>query len=331
MPKKEYSRKMGQAPDWLKIIVSWQIHELITRLHSEYPNTERSGMARVVKQNWEYTVTDIHFPEQKNSTWNTEMTKAWLDKFAEQLIENVAEDPHAIWEFNCRLHSHHSMRTFWSWTDEEAKNWFNDWSMPHLWSIVTAYKTDWTIDYKCALNVFKPMNIEFDVPVEVEEGFTREQYYKNNWIDYEEAKKQIQDVKSQYKVAIESVWQEIEINEEEKNYLKQLLNIFDDNVLGWIFEDYKEKAKQKEVEELEEELEEVIAEIMSENGIDYIEQKVGQLKKSVLKTPTVVHWWTKTRNRQTSMFSQSGEWREDNRWEEMRQKFTTLTTRRNGK
>lgn len=56
-------------------------------------------------------MTDVRFAEQENSVTNTEMTKEGIAKLTEEIL---AQDPRQIQEFNCWLHSHHSMSCFWS-------------------------------------------------------------------------------------------------------------------------------------------------------------------------------------------------------------------------
>lgn len=145
--------------------ISWRVNKLIEKLHAKHPHTERSGIARVAKREGHYVLTDIKFPEQENSSGNTEMSKEGIDK----LIENVIEtDIDSMEEWRCRIHSHHTMGCFWSGTDAAAKAWFNDGNTRFWFSVVTAYKGS-VIDYKCALNIFKPINLELDIPVSVED------------------------------------------------------------------------------------------------------------------------------------------------------------------
>lgn len=73
--------------------------------------------------------------------------------------------------------------------------------MDYRWSIVTAYKGN-TITYKCALNVFKPINVEFDVPVKAEE-FNLEEYLMTTMPDYLVYKKALEQLTAQKDMALE--------------------------------------------------------------------------------------------------------------------------------
>jgi hypothetical protein len=73
--------------------------------------------------------------------------------------------------------------------------------MDYRWSIVTAYKAN-SITYKCALNVFKPANIEFDVPIKAEE-FNLEEYLSLTMPDYLTYKKAYDNLTAQKDAAME--------------------------------------------------------------------------------------------------------------------------------
>jgi len=140
----------------IKFYISGYVNELVTRLHSEYPHQERSGIGRVEKQDWKYVLTDIRFPKQHNWPATTELTDDWLSLLLEEL---VVDDPSHLWDYKCWIHSHHSMSCFWSWTDEEAKRSFNDGNTRFRFSVVTAYSWG-SVSYLWALNVFNPVNME---------------------------------------------------------------------------------------------------------------------------------------------------------------------------
>ena len=168
----------------VQVIVSGFVGELIYKLHDEYPNTERSWIWRIEKRDWYYEVTDIRFPKQTNSWGNTEIKDGWLDTLLEDIFNN---NPEQLGEWKVRVHSHHSMWVFRSWTDAAAKASFNDGNQDFRWSIVTAYKDD-KITYKCALNVFQPTEIEFDVPVKAAD-FDPTLYFQNPEIYQQEYEK----------------------------------------------------------------------------------------------------------------------------------------------
>jgi len=160
--------------------ISGYVNELIRKLHKKYPNKERSGIARVQKRDGYYEVTDIRFPKQSNMWVETEMKDGWLEALLEDIFTT---NPEQLVEWKCWLHSHHSMWCFRSGTDETAKRSFNDGNLDYRWSIVTAYDAK-GINYKCALNVFKPVNMEFNIPVK-QEPFDLAGYMKAFGWDYE--------------------------------------------------------------------------------------------------------------------------------------------------
>ena len=145
--------------------VSGRFNDLVSKLHEKYPNSEWSGIARIVKKQWYYELVDIKFPEQTNHGTETEMTKEGIDKLIEDVLMT---EPDNMEERRCWLHSHHGMWCFWSWTDAAAKAQFDDGNTKFWFSVVTAYdRTSKKIDYKCALNIFKPIKLEIDIPVTV--------------------------------------------------------------------------------------------------------------------------------------------------------------------
>lgn len=135
--------------------------EHIKTLHKEYPHTEWLAVCKVEPQwNGIFLMTDMVFPWQKGVSADVETTKEWMEWLNEELLRR--------WEnwklWNCILHSHHSMGCFWSWTDDNARLWMNDWRQVE-WAVVTAYDKDDNINYKGCVNFYKPYNIEIDVNV----------------------------------------------------------------------------------------------------------------------------------------------------------------------
>lgn len=150
-----------------KIIISPFVHELVKRIHDLYPWTEWSGIARLEKKDWHYLMSDIEFWEQVNSTALTTISE---DGIAEIMWRIADTKPELLWEYNCRIHSHHSMERFWSGTDNAQKNSFDNWYTSHFFHVVTNYTTvnkeklPW---YTWALTFYKPKKIEFVVDCEI--------------------------------------------------------------------------------------------------------------------------------------------------------------------
>jgi len=163
-----------QAP--VLTISSW-CHNHIRVLHKKYPNTEWTAICKIVnKWEWQFEMVDMIHPEQKTTSWEVETTDDWMKWAIDHLLER-GED---LWEWNCVLHSHHSMGCFWSQTDDNARLSMNDWRML-MWAVVTAYKWE-EIDYKGCLNFYKPYPIEIDCDIEY---YTEDLYWqREEWGEF---------------------------------------------------------------------------------------------------------------------------------------------------
>lgn len=163
-----------QAP--VLTISSW-CHNHIRVLHKKYPSTEWTAICKIVnKWEWQFEMVDMIHPEQKTTSWEVETTDDWMKWAIDHLLER-GED---LWEWNCVLHSHHSMGCFWSQTDDNARLSMNDWRML-MWAVVTAYKWE-EIDYKGCLNFYKPYPIEIDCDIEY---YTEDLYWqREEWGEF---------------------------------------------------------------------------------------------------------------------------------------------------
>lgn len=147
-----------------KIVINPFCHELIRRCHKQYKNLEWSGIARLEKRDWYYVMTDIVFGKQENSWTLTTITEEGVNEIGEKIFDNGLP----MGEYNCWLHSHHSMAVFWSGTDDAQKQSFDSGGRKHFFHVVTNYRwADCEPWYKGALTFYHPQNIEFEVDVEV--------------------------------------------------------------------------------------------------------------------------------------------------------------------
>lgn len=271
----------------VQVIISGYVAQLIDRLHEEYPNTEWSWIARIEKREWHYLVTDIRFPKQSNSWGNTEIKDGGLESLLEDIFTN---NPEQLPERKVRIHSHHSMWVFRSGTDATAKASFNDWNMDYRWSIVTAYKGN-TITYKCALNVFKPANIEFDVPVKAED-FNYEDYLSKIIPDYVTYKKAFDQLTAQRDAAMEEYNQPYVPTEADVSTLIDIFNVEDneDNRASCldIFEKNTKGQKKAGAHRITEEYDDACEELLEFFGWDIFADKLIELADSIEATKTYV-------------------------------------------
>lgn len=166
--------EVSQRP--ILTISSW-CHNRIRALHKKYPSTEWLAWCKI-KNLWNgnFVMTDMIHPWQKISWTDVSITDEWMDRLVDYLIEQ-GED---LSEWNCVLHSHHSMGCFWSPTDDNARQSLNDWRSL-AWAVVSSYKWE-EIDYKGCINFYKPYPIEIDCDIQYE---TEDLYWQaQEWGDY---------------------------------------------------------------------------------------------------------------------------------------------------
>ena len=265
------------------VLISGYVAQLIDRLHEEYPNTEWSWIARIEKREWHYLVTDIRFPKQSNTWGNTEIKDGGLESLLEDIFTN---HPEQLGERKVRVHSHHSMWVFRSGTDAQAKASFNDWNMDYRWSIVTAYSGN-KITYKCALNVFKPANIEFDVPVKAEE-FNLEEYLAVSMPDYPTYKKALDTLTAQKDAAMEEFNQPYVPTEADVTTLIGIFNVEDNEDNRASCMDILEKNAKGQMKSgahrITEEYEDQCEELLGYFGWDVFADKLIELADSIEAT-----------------------------------------------
>lgn len=275
-------------------MISWYVHELVRKLHSEYTNKERSGIARIEKRDGYYEMTDIRFPKQSNHWAETEMKDWGLDELLEDIFTNTPEQLH---EWKCWIHSHHHMWCFWSGTDEKAKRSFNDWATDYRWSVVTAYDKQNNPTYKCALNVFKPINVEFDIPVWHNE-FDLEEYMKAFGQDYNSYLAEVQMLEQER----DKIIQEAELQSEPKDSdIEKMVEIFnvewtpeDKEVIRWLIISNQKESKKTARRKAEEFFEEHLEDLKEAYGIDYFSDKLKELEDNIIVPPVYRNKWNPT-------------------------------------
>ena len=191
---KEMNKKLGlnniKISQPLTLRISEKCHWYIRELHMSYPNKEWLAICKTEQVwPWVFELVDMIHPEQTASSGSVTATDKGMDWSVDYLMEK-GED---LSKWNLILHSHHSMWVFWSWTDDNARLWYNDGRFM-CWAVVTAYDRTawaetWKISYKGCVNFYKPYNIEIDCVVEAPERDLRidTEEYLNQDKKYQEA------------------------------------------------------------------------------------------------------------------------------------------------
>ena len=147
-----------------KLIINAWCHAHIKTMHKASPSTEWLAKCKIINLwNGVFKMVDmIHPPQECSSALVETADGAWLREA--QYLERIWEQD---WDWNCVLHSHHSMNAFWSGTDDEQRLRLND-GRELAWAVVTNYRGD-NIWYKGCVNFYKPYNIEIDCDIEYED------------------------------------------------------------------------------------------------------------------------------------------------------------------
>ena len=176
------------------------------------------------------------------------------------------------------------MSCFWSGTDEATKTSFNDGNMDYRWSIVTAYNNKGT-DYKCALNIFKPVNVEYNVPVSVWE-FDEEKYLQMYGIDMEWYKSQLAELDAIYETKFNEINGDYVPAQEDVNRLLEIFNIEwtpDDieTVNDLLTKQFKQN-KWSKIAELHTLYKDAVQELQDSYNVDYFSGKHKELKDNII-------------------------------------------------
>lgn len=129
-------------------------------------------------------VIDVFFPKQKNSQASTEMTDY------QEIFDFIMTQPDdQIQEWCLWLHSHNTMKTFWSWVDTtQMKSFWTDWYCKHMFHIVTSTNTTDNdvvlgMSFLWALTMHAwPETFLYTVPVEYFDDVWTD-WYIQEWID----------------------------------------------------------------------------------------------------------------------------------------------------
>lgn len=198
-----------------RLIISYEMHELIKKIHTDdtWKNKERSALAKVSpwvgEQEWCFVLSDMIFPEQRNSGGNTQFTAEWYSKMYDTVLD---KDPANTQDWCCWLHSHNQMQVFRSAQDYETKSSFNrrvvdgewKWMIDRFFSIVTS--TGWWSDYhqdgvyyRGSIDIYSPVRLEFDLEIGIEANEAIEELLNR----YEEVYKHIdEDPKYQRRISL---------------------------------------------------------------------------------------------------------------------------------
>lgn len=298
------------VPQKPRLIVDFICHEHIKNLHKEYPHTEWLAICKVVQQwDWVFKIVDMIHPEQRQLPSDVETTDKGMDWCVDYLLEKWED----LWNWNCVLHSHHTMWCFWSSTDNKARLWLNDWRTL-AWAVVTAYKewTDWEldIDYKWCINFYKPYNIEIDADMFYEDFFSEEEQAKiTNYNEAVKTKiKEIQERKFEEQIEeFKRLWEYpdysrlldylgIDITEELLANYKEVAKKIPNPQVEEAFAKLENEAREEALQEVpQEEIQPLLQQI--EDFREWSTMLIEQLKEHRVATSSferVYTWWTQS-------------------------------------
>lgn len=303
--------------------ISYDCHQLIKALHHDtrWKSKEWSCFCRIIKMDWYYKLVDMKFPKQDNRWAHTEITEAGKTAFMEWVLTERPEEWH---EWMVWMHSHHGMGTFWSWEDYDTKASFDDWVCNHFFSIVTSHKANKDnldtfdgIGYRWALDVYRPMRLEFDLQFRigpVEESVIGDtnaefealiaEYEANNSIEWDVAMYEQQKQES-----IEEIENATMDDQDKIVAIQELVNV-DDDVLEDIQAQHSmtkdtliqdvEKVYDELIEEKKKEYEKGLEDILEEQSKQwFLPEKISELAEAERYTYSGGSYNKKKANTQT--------------------------------
>ena len=133
---------------YIPLLVYCQIKDFV-----ELCDLEISGLGKISKYKDGFLVEKVKLIEQTVSMANTNLDAEGLGKLYHEIIQE--EGSLANWKL--WWHSHASMPTFWSQTDEEAIEGFDNETPNNNWFISTVFNHK--MDWKARLDVFSPKHL----------------------------------------------------------------------------------------------------------------------------------------------------------------------------
>lgn len=195
----------------MKLYITHHLNEYIAQLHKGWKHKERSWLVKVKKHWVDLIAYDIRHPKQKNSPAYTEFSNNPIDDLV------AAGRLDEIEEFGIRLHSHNSMRAFWSGKDDQTRAEFETWGVESFVSLVTSMTDgpqkigkNW---YHCTLDVYKPkfsQNIQIvlwhpDCEIAIAD-FIKEQHAEYKKFEDEETQKLNDQIANDFTVLNTKYW-----------------------------------------------------------------------------------------------------------------------------
>ena len=158
--------------------------------------------------------------------------------------------------------------------------------------MVTAYN-DKGPTYKCALNVFKPVNIEFDIPVS-SEPFDIQRYMKLFGQDYDSYLLAIEKITKERDASLQTEHQSFNPTPSDILKMVEIFNVEEtpENIQiieGLLKKEYN-KGKEIRQENIHEVYEEAIDNVKDAYQLDYFSAKLQELEDNIIK-PSYSNSW----------------------------------------
>lgn len=108
-----------------------------------------------------FILKDISFPPQENAGATTDVSGEDYAKFGERMHKEKKDTS----TFKLWIHSHNTMNAFWSGTDTTQMETFTSPNSTHRLSLVVSSTSEW----KACFNLYKPIRLDFDIPIVVDD------------------------------------------------------------------------------------------------------------------------------------------------------------------
>jgi hypothetical protein len=157
-----------KAETRLAIVLPLRIKNILDYLVQKPLEWNAFGEVEEIKQDGftYFLINDLAFPPQTNSGSGTEVSKEDFALFGETLAKQ--KKPANKYKF--QVHSHNTMGAFWSGTDTQQMEDFQN--KTYFLSMVISTKG--LADWKACINLFSPVRLDIDIPIIVQDNITEQ-------------------------------------------------------------------------------------------------------------------------------------------------------------